>query len=53
VNLQQFMPGGANDPKRAIAGVVGPDGITGPNTNIFRKVNGRYFDLLSTEGFLP
>lgn len=45
VDLRKFLPGGQLDPARGIAGVAGPDGITGPNTNIWQKVNSRYFNL--------
>jgi hypothetical protein len=42
-NLRQFLPGGKMDPARAIAGETGPDGITGPNTDIWKKVKTRYY----------
>jgi hypothetical protein len=45
VDLRQFMPGGRMDPSRALAGVSGPDGITGPNTDIWKKINVRYFSV--------
>jgi hypothetical protein len=44
-NLRDFLPGGGMDPKngnRGLAGVSGPDGITGPNSNIWKKVQNRY-----------
>lgn len=41
-DLRQFLPGGKNDPSRGIAGATGPDGITGPNTNIWEKIQNRY-----------
>lgn len=42
-NLRQFLPGGAFDPKaRGVAGVAGPDGMTGPNSNIWQKIQNRY-----------
>jgi hypothetical protein len=45
LDLKQFLPGGANDPARGIAGISGPDGITGPNSDIWQKVNTRYFSV--------
>jgi|GEM_PF-1906634 Uncharacterized conserved protein len=43
-NLRSFLPGGKFDPRgvRGIAGATGPDGITGPHTDIWKKVNNRY-----------
>jgi hypothetical protein len=42
-NLRQFLPGGQFDPKlRGIAGESGPDGMTGPNSNIWQKIQNRY-----------
>ncbi len=42
-NLNDFLPGGRQDPQaRALAGITGPDGITGPHTNLFSKVKNRY-----------
>lgn len=40
-NLADFLPGGQADP-RAVTGEAFPDGITGPNTNIWKKINNRY-----------
>ncbi len=34
VDLRKFLPGGKMDPSRGLAGIAGPDGITGPNTDI-------------------
>lgn len=45
VDLKQFLPGGQRDPSRGLAGVSGPDGITGPNTDIWKKINSRYFSV--------
>ncbi len=45
VDLSQFLPGGKFDPARALAGISGPDGITGPNSNIWEKVRIRYFSV--------
>lgn len=45
VDLRQFLPGGQRDPSRTLAGVSGPDGITGPNTDIWKKINTRYFSV--------
>jgi hypothetical protein len=42
-DLRKFLPGGSMDPKaRGIAGISGPDGITGPHTNIWQKIQNRY-----------
>jgi hypothetical protein len=45
LDLKQFLPGGAKDPARGIAGISGPDGITGPNSDIWQKVNTRYYSV--------
>lgn len=42
VDLRQFLPGGRMDPSRGLAGISGPDGITGPNSDIWKKINTRY-----------
>lgn len=44
-DLKQFLPGGAQDPRRNPAGVVGPDGVTGPAGDLFQKMNNRFADL--------
>ncbi|MEK2689849.1 hypothetical protein [Bdellovibrio sp. GT3] len=42
-DLRQFLPGGKLAPNsRGIAGATGPDGITGPHTDIWKKVQNRY-----------
>ncbi|MDG0817019.1 hypothetical protein [Bdellovibrio svalbardensis] len=42
-NLRQFLPGGQFDPRsRGLAGASGPDGITGPHSNIWQKIQNRY-----------
>lgn len=41
-DLRKFLPGGQFDPKRGLSGVSGPDGITGPNSNIWQKIQNRY-----------
>jgi hypothetical protein len=42
-DLRQFLPGAKYDPKaRGLAGVSGPDGITGPNSSIWQKIQNRY-----------
>lgn len=43
VDLNKFLPGGKMDPSRGLAGVSGPDGITGPNSDIWKKIRTRYF----------
>jgi hypothetical protein len=45
VDLKQFLPGGKMDPARGLAGISGPDGITGPNSDIWKKINIRYFSV--------
>lgn len=48
-DLRQFLPGGKFDPKaRGVAGVSGPDGITGPHSNIWKKIQNRYQVLSPT-----
>ncbi len=42
-DLSKFLPGGQYDPKlRGLAGSGGPDGITGPHSNIWQKIQNRY-----------
>lgn len=44
-NLRDFLPGGGRDPRtvnRGLAGISGPDGITGPHSDIWKKVQNRY-----------
>lgn len=42
-DLRQFLPGGKFDPKfRGLAGTAGPDGITGPHSDIWKKIKNRY-----------
>lgn len=42
-DLRAFLPGGKYDPRqRGLAGATGVDGITGPHTNIWRKIQNRY-----------
>jgi hypothetical protein len=42
-DLKAYLPGGTKDPARGIAGLSGPDGITGPNgLSIWEKVTNRY-----------
>lgn len=42
-DLRQFLPGGKYDPRlRHVAGEAGPDGITGPHSNIWQKIQNRY-----------
>ncbi len=45
-DLKQFLPGGKLDPKlvnRGLAGITGPDGITGPHSDIWKKIQNRYW----------
>jgi len=41
-DLRKFLPGGQFDPKRGLSGFGGADGITGPHTNIWEKIQNRY-----------
>lgn len=43
-DLRQFLPDGTPNPnfQGQMAGVYGPDGITGPHTNIWNKISNRY-----------
>lgn len=41
-DLRKFLPGGQLDPQRGIAATAKPDGITGPHSDIWRKVQNRY-----------
>lgn len=41
-DLSKFLPGGQYDPKRGISGMGGADGITGPHSNIWQKIQNRY-----------
>lgn len=43
-DLRKFLPDGSLNPRYGIgmAGMTGPDGITGPHTNIWHKINNRY-----------
>lgn len=51
VDLSKFLPGGAKDPKRGMAGIIGPDGMTGPNSDLWQKVKKQYYNKQPT--FLP
>ncbi|MEN0059391.1 MAG: hypothetical protein AAGB31_11200 [Bdellovibrio sp.] len=42
VDLRQFLPGGQYAPQRGLAGTTGQDGITGPHSNIWQKIQNRY-----------
>ena len=48
IDLKSFLPGGKLDPKRGIAGASGPDGITGPNSDIWQKIQNRYSNMAPT-----
>lgn len=50
-DLKKFLPGGQYDPRRSAAGVSGPDGITGPHSNIWQKIQNRYQSLGAS--FMP
>lgn len=45
VDLSKFLPGREMDPKRRISSTNGPDGITGPFSDNFKKVNARFVVL--------
>ncbi|MBV2169728.1 MAG: hypothetical protein KUL82_13570 [Bdellovibrio sp.] len=42
LDLKKFLPGGQFDPKRGVSGFGGLDGITGPHSNIWQKIQNRY-----------
>lgn len=50
VSLQKFLPGRIQV-RRDVANTVGPDGITGPHTDLFKKVRVRYNDTVLDNGF--
>jgi len=50
-DFSKFYPNMKYDPGRGLAGVSGPDGITGPATNLFNKVNNQFRSQAKT--FLP
>lgn len=53
-DLRQFLPGGKFDPKtRGLAGVSGPDGITGPHTDIWKKIQNRYQVQVEKSNLMP
>ncbi|UOE99927.1 hypothetical protein [Bdellovibrio reynosensis] len=41
-DLRKFLPGGQFDPRKGVSGMNGRDGITGPNSDIWQKVQNRY-----------
>lgn len=48
-DLRSFLPGGQYDPRqRGLAGATGVDGITGPHTNIWKKIQNRYQSMSPT-----
>lgn len=48
-DLRQFLPGGKFDPRgHGFAGSSGPDGITGPASDIWQKIQNRYRVLSHT-----
>ncbi|WP_415062281.1 hypothetical protein [Bdellovibrio sp.] len=47
-DLKKFLPGGQFDPKRGVSGLAGPDGITGPHSNIWQKIQNRYQVMMPT-----
>ncbi len=55
-NLRDFLPGGGLDPKRTnrgLAGISGPDGITGPHSDIWKKVQNRYQVQVEKASLIP
>lgn len=55
-NLRDFLPNGKFDPKsanRGLAGISGPDGITGPHSDIWKKIQNRYQVQISKEKLIP
>lgn len=48
-DLRSFLPGGKMDPRqRGLAGSSGVDGITGPHSNIWQKIQNRYQSMSPT-----
>lgn len=48
-DLRQFLPGGKYAPPRhGMGGMAGPDGITGPHSDIWQKIQNRYQVMQST-----
>lgn len=50
-DLRSFLPGGKMDPKRNPSGLTGPDGITGPHSNLWLKIHNRY--AVEEQNLLP
>lgn len=50
VSLQKFLPSRMQI-RREVANTVGPDGITGPHTDQFKKIRLRYNDTVLDNGF--
>lgn len=44
-DLKPYLPNGKLDATRGLANSAGPDGITGPNSNIWQKVKVRYYTV--------
>lgn len=42
VDLKQFLPGAKMDPARGLAGIAGADGVTGPNSDNWKKIHNCY-----------
>jgi hypothetical protein len=45
VDWRAWIPGGAKDASRQLAGVSGPDGVTGQSTDIWKKIKRPYSQL--------
>lgn len=55
-NLRDFLPNGKMDPRsanRGLAGVSGPDGITGPHSDIWKKIQNRYQVQIEGSKLMP
>jgi len=55
-NLRDFLPNGKMDPRmgnRGMAGVSGPDGITGPHSDIWKKIQNRYQVQIKDSKLIP
>jgi hypothetical protein len=55
-NLRDFLPNGKMDPKmanRGLAGISGPDGITGPHSDIWKKIQNRYQIQVEKSALMP
>ncbi len=52
IDLRQFLPGGKLDATRGLATTIGPDGLSGAQSNNFTKIKNRYFHQHSINAFI-